>query len=1744
MNQKLHDLLSRLTGHIATGPLSEDKNLQSLHHSLSKSLLPEDVLQLKSNTFQFESADFLSPSRVPAEISRALEGILEQQASPTADLPAYRVFLREVGIRSVQIPGAVPSWAAGSAVDHTLGPFTSIDGRLHWYDFYQIQRLVTLYIGTLNDPALLFSVDVGLHLFTPGRPLSAKPATQYKLAAGSIWISAQILTKNAPPGLYVGLLIQRGTVRLSSVPQIVNGKLSVDASATITVKLQLQQPVAVSDAISPYGTDARASTLTLPDHFAFEVKALTPALLSVGSADWNVYGDAAHFDWDKSQAPYYNPFLRKVVIPFSCTSSVFTVQSSTSPFFKLAASAPIVASAWTISAAAIDIIHPTAAAGIGGMMIACKSGLTSSWPGLEAGNLRLQSPLIALEPGHISIGDLAAGNNFCNESLRLWQDAHDPYGRTLKLQYSTAAPLFLESVASGEEALATVVAADLRIDRPVNSSGDAFPVRAKNATLVIAATKAARSIFLFDEKMYFEQIDLTKKLLVFPPPQSLALHNALFKVTPVSGVALLGTLSEDFSKITSGWIFLSFGVYTYLPTLPDPYAANLSLLERSRDNVQGGKGPGAPWMLLICQLKWKPRKRVGDHLEVSFHFAPLPQQLATGLAATANVQQQSSSQHDIVASFLTMPAGQQGAISALIAGNADQPLAGKAQVASTFSTTVESVRGNYLPDYGKLWDEVASLPRDTFALLDVSTNADLLGVSFAASSLGVRQGSGFPLSVREMNVVSEGRDVRFFTVPQISWEPVLNLTPPQISGDPDQGPNYYPNDGGPTRIVNNSTHHVAIAPIPLTDFLVEKYKHDDTFAARAIFTLPFGLRAEAVLRKTYQSDQGSRPGANLLYERKTFADGVKGAAQLELDGGESYIAGESNSFVGGTVQLNNVLNSAGSPTGNSTLGSSVTRIFNGEFLPKSADPLQRGVPLTRIGLSGYGATTFSNWLNPHAALAETSQARFDVIVGRCAHEVIQVKSILYPWGIQVVRTITLFRTASGYPYRWDSGWRAQSAGKFDFTYYVGVKGSGGQLTSERRDGQYEIHPGIVKALWNVQHIQETAEILPFFGSMTVAAGDPYVDENGEEQTAPAAGISFDYYLQPVFFDADVEVEDPISGFKLSTLEQVARKISASKHVLGFVQIAPTGMPLTTQAFHDLIQRQGNIGGPLDAVLDIHGSGQHFRTRGFDFNNSVGSDSVSPIFVAAVRGTTILPKDGAWSLVQHQNGTGNVSPTTPAVSVPLIRIGQLIPQPDGNPLIVPDPFSQLVRIAETGELLRQPQSSTINYGFLHSTDTQKALFLTPSYARGVQHLLSKTPPLFADAFRIVNSRGIFPNIGNAVTGFGDAINLGATGGAFDVNSLTDAGKQVFEVMRINAPLAGGISQGYKLLKKVPTFDLPSGSWNLVDIKGAFKIYIEYKADSPGALDYDIDSLAANVEDTWKSHMQNVALVVDLGPIKRLMTIKGAWDAKKGADAQYGGNGAEAFPKLEFAPELQPIIDILQILQELETGNYKDAIQQGVRLAMSNKAGSWEYKFEASKEIPVIHFPEPDLGPTAPLKLDAGIKLGAYFNAALKVGADPKQLLPSAGGYLGFTGRLSVMCLSLAAATIYAVGQADLDIGADTATGPSLRMKFGFGAQIVVGLPVVGNVSILYMVGAEIYLDSHTIQISASMLYQGQADLLDGLVCITITIEAKGTISRSGDRTDLAVQVTFAIDISIFLVIDIDFSTSWQEQRQIA
>ena len=1726
-----HALLTRLLGSLRS---TERRNeLDRFEDLLARSQFPEDLQQLKKSQFSFEAADLLAPESVAAELSPIIERLARAEGDAT-----YRVLTREVPLRSAQVHGSSPLWASGAAPEASVGPFVSLDGRRFWFDFFRIEKLVALYVQGVAEPALLFKLRTGFHFIGINFPLAAEAAPGYHLNAGSIWINSRLLASNAPLGFFTGLTIRSGNISLSAAPHVVDGRLTIAPSTTVRVELQLaQQTVTDADPSSVYGKDARAADVQLPEEFSFHFGAGSHALDAVGRSAWRVYGHNADFNWRHQQNTTHDATLNRVLIPLTASTDRFAVRDNESPFHTFSGETRLAASFWALPAAPIDVANPTPAEGIGALAIRGETGLASNWTALNGGPVNLRQPYVMAAPGRIAITDLSAGNALCQQEFALWKDKLNRFGTTAEVQFLAAAPFFFNTLANGTELISTLVNADVRADRPVTAKGEPLEIRSKKSLLVLAATSSFRMVYLFDDNMLVDNTDLTKKPPQIPRPLSLVLNNALFKTTAVNGCLLFGTLAEDFVKVERGALFLSLGMQAYLPTLPDPYAANVNQLKfqfrGANDRALLVTNQSRVWLLLIARVTWEPIAEDEDKVDVSFHFAPLPDQqpwpqtpppndldFLAGVDANAGVEAQSQAGGSVVLG-----------------------------------------RGRFLPDYGAIWDKsTVTLQRDQFALLDVSTNADLLGISFgtfgtdrmAMLTTMLPVGGGFPLQVDGMDVVTRGMNARAFTVPQISWEPVINLTPPPSGiSDPPVGANYYPDDGGPTRIMNNSAEQVALAPIPLSDFLIDRFDKRQNFAALSLGTLPFGMRALALLQKKYRYSGVDRPGANVRFNRKTWASGVFGARQLRIDGGEALREGETDMFMGSTVQVNNILDWSGNPTGTSTLGASVTEIFNNEFLLQPFQLLrQRGVPVSRMDLSGYGASIFSDWLNPHAAVAETSQAKFDVFVGRCAHEIIQVKSIMYPWAIKVVRTITLFRANSAYCYRFDSGWRAESDGRFDFTYYV-YEFIGGKLVPKPRKAKYSIHPGVCSGLFGVRDIRETDEILPFAGSLVYPPGDEIVD--GDGRAIPNDGRSFDYNLVPVFFNADIEIENPISGFITKTTAGKERKLIPSKKILGFVQLAPRGLPLPAAKFNELIARQGGtIGGAIDCVIDIGASGQQMRLSRFDISNSFETDGVKPAFAAAGRGSVLLPKDGSWSLVKHEFSTGQVSPVPQDLAAPLIRVGKLLDGTTVDLKLDTDPANALLRIANPTELLRNAASDTINYGFLQSTDTQKALFLTPAFQQGVQTLMSKTPPLFADAFRIVNSKAIFPNIGDAVSNFGDVISLLKSGSEFDQGALSDAGKKALKLMQINKAK----EEGYKLLKKVAEFDLPTTEWELIKLGDALRIYLEYKAQKQGAgspaagkLDFDVDSFAAGVADQWKSRMTNIAVVVDLGPIKRLMTIKGNWDSKKGAEAQYGGNPADPTfpsPQIEFAKELKPVIEILEILQDLQGENYKDAFSRGLKLAMSNKAGTWEYKFEASKEIPVLKFPMPpfDNDPNAPLKLEAGLKLGAYFNAALTVTSDPKDLLPSAGAFLGFYGRLSVMCVSLSIATVYAVGQANLDIAADSKVGPSLRMKFGFGAQIVVGLPVVGNVSVLYMVGVEIYTDATQLNVSAFLLFQGHAELIGGLVSVTITIEAKGTVKRLNDRTDLEAQVTFALDISIFLIIDISFSTSWSEQRQIA
>lgn len=483
--QDLLALLAGVSGHFEVTSPQDERSIQSLQETLARVLPGEDITTIKTSFFSVENSDlFFTDTIAPHQLTRLQELVgrgLKEAGS--ADL---RVFVREVPVRSTQMKGSVPLWAGGAALEKTIGPFHSKDGRKIWFDFFRIERLIALYIEGRPDPAILFNVSLLRRFIIHTLPPVIEPLTKYKLLPDSVWVNSEIFAPNAPAGFYTGLKIKHGEIALSAHPHIINSKLTISPNTIVTVKLELDQPaVTDADPASPYGIDARKATLELPKQLSFHFSGNGGAIDEIAdNLQWSVYGHTAHFTWNRQFAPTYGPVLNRVLIPYTCSENSFAVNNCQSLFNTVSETASIQRSAWALPAAQVDVTKPPPAAGIGGIAIQCNKGLTAKWNGLQGGEVNLSNPYVLCDAGRISITDLQAGNLCCNQEYALWKDDLNPFASSVKLQYTNAFPFLYNALANGTETLLAFANTNPLLDRPVTVSGQALDIHSKNSVLL------------------------------------------------------------------------------------------------------------------------------------------------------------------------------------------------------------------------------------------------------------------------------------------------------------------------------------------------------------------------------------------------------------------------------------------------------------------------------------------------------------------------------------------------------------------------------------------------------------------------------------------------------------------------------------------------------------------------------------------------------------------------------------------------------------------------------------------------------------------------------------------------------------------------------------------------------------------------------------------------------------------------------------------------------------------------------------------------------------------------------------------------------------------------------------------------------------------------------------------------------------------------------------------------------------
>jgi len=566
-------------------------------------------------------------------------------------------------------------------------------------------------------------------------------------------------------------------------------------------------------------------------------------------------------------------------------------------------------------------------------------------------------------------------------------------------------------------------------------------------------------------------------------------------------------------------------------------------------------------------------------------------------------------------------------------------------------------------------------------LLDVSTNADQWGIVIRPTA------NEFSFSGLVLQAPAAGTAV--FTVPGISWEPVVDTTaaPAWLAASS-------PDDGIPTMFLVAVTNPAAIVPVTTLQQYQAAAGSEHT---RAAFTLPFGITAVVNDTKTNPSP----PSPTYSIPSVAFPDQkLTGARVLSITAGPpkppldptlpgTAVCGYSSTSPAYGAQ---VLDGTTQPV----QPPSVASFWDQDFDDGSGDK-NEGVPVLRIDLSGYGTSLFSDWHDKDINGSGILRALFNALQGRTAHEIVTAQTWILPWCIRLQRTVSFDRSDGGEVIRHDTGWKAVHAGKFELL-----------------PGQ--VLPGPVSSLNNVRNIQ-------FSGSPLSVPAAP----NAKKVTRCT-------------FEADVAFT---STLDMSAAGKSSVPMVVCTSIEGYANdVAGT---LVAGDLIALMQQVGRVTGSTGCVARTHGSGTSQFAMAVTAIGAALATGSTPMLQTALFGTPQLPKDGQWSVAKRAAGTTAPVPVASNAPVPLTQGTSAGATPPSGPgPFAPTCFRLLD--PEDAQSVDSPQNF---YSILQGTGTSKSLFEHPLINDHGTGLGFGNVPSLADPGALLGIAGVFPDIGNVL-----------------------------------------------------------------------------------------------------------------------------------------------------------------------------------------------------------------------------------------------------------------------------------------------------------------------------------------------------------------------------------------------------------
>jgi hypothetical protein len=1194
-------------------------------------------------------------------------------------------YIRTARAASVTNPSGVPAWARYANVVQSYGPFLDSGGVINWVDLVPITASTQFAFGSASSPFGVFPIE-----FLVNPPASA---TNFTLGAGSIWFLANLLNSALPAGAFTGFAITGGTLSSTEAMTFTSGVYVIPDAATLTITASVQPAPPVSSSGDP-GADAAAATFTPPASVTMIFTHASAGFSRVAVSNVWAWSCEVQLIWGGSEAtPIAN--LPAVLIPCSPAPLAFAFSTAQSEMLIPSGTASITNCGWSLPLVTTTIATlPAAGPGAGYLALSGGASLETS-----------VQPTVAIAAWEIEVrtgglfvmaGGVEPLSQINQTVYQLWPLTVNP-NINATVTYVTS-PLVLYSWAANPNSELTVTMGEVvpNIDRPLTATGARFAF-ASAALLVMEQSKHFTLVSIIGARKNDPSV-------IIP----VALENALLGVDAAEGFTLAGELTggPDSTQFKFCAASFYFNMRWLLPILPDPYAANfdLSIVEdEARISSAGTLVGGATWL------------GSGAAPAVGFILFP-PAQSQTNPSGTT-------------------------------------PFPSPTAAAPTDT----AVRAQPSEPSGP-------------ALLDLSTRVDLFGVAVAPEIAGLLDYgdtrsslAGFfqnpgpttkaapAAAVVGMGLWLNRALVTTFALPQFSWEPMESTAAGQ-SGPLACEP---ASDGVPLLIT--APNKQQMVPFQPDLVLLENIVAVNTGTPFAgIFSLPFGLDAAIIQQNRSVSGKSAftAAGGRFATNRPRFPNALPPAPpaaaapttpSVSTTGPKEFVgavtlslmpedSGNPKASFPGFTQLDTTGKTATDPGyGTDVLGhdsktgaTDVGTIFAGEFSAGGANP---SVPLLRIDFSGYGASTFSEWLDQNPTPPAVTKVQFEASIGRTALDVIQVVSIIYPWCIPVVRTITMQRQNAGWILRTDSGWQAAGPGTFAFL---------------SPDFAGRMNPGPLVGAYNVRNIQDAAQTFN-------------ISDSGKTFEFREVTFNTDFVL-----DASLNVLS--GGFSSASVGgPPGTSATACTGAIGYLQLLPDETDVTPPVLAKLLAQTGAVTPTISCMVEAGSFGPHttgtiFRCSAFDFDaiTQPAGGASTPAFGVALRGAPKIPNAGGWSMGvrAYTNAAPSALPST--FPVPLVR---------------PVTSSDYWYIADVADILQLAQPSNY-YSLLHSTGTQKVLFESPQIPTSAS--ISPPPPApglqfpkpqpaqpggapanpgspnLGDLASILNSTGLFPDLSSALS----------------------------------------------------------------------------------------------------------------------------------------------------------------------------------------------------------------------------------------------------------------------------------------------------------------------------------------------------------------------------------------------------------